>query len=328
MAKNPYTVLGVSPTADDDAVRAAFRKLAKKYHPDRNPGDKEAEERFKEASAAFDVVGDPETRKKFDRGEIDESGRSAGPFRNGQRGGFQGSYPGGGEGPWGRTASSSAGGASFDDLSDIFSDIFGGRRSGGQGGGQAGASGGGFQAGPVPRGRDARYRLEIDFLEAVNGGAKRVTMPDGRVLDIIIPAGLEDGQTLRLKGQGEASGYQGGLPGDVYVETTVRPHAEFERDGADIRSEVAISLKEAVLGGKITVRTISGDVALAVPKWTSSGAVLRLKGRGGPNGKGGRGDHYVRLKIALPEGGDTALEDFVKTWPAEDVRVRKTSADA
>ncbi|MEM9705078.1 MAG: J domain-containing protein [Pseudomonadota bacterium] len=291
MAKNPYQVLGVSTSAGESDVRAAFRKLAKQYHPDRNPGDRKAEDKFKEISAAFDILGDPERRAKFDRGEIDADGRERAynPFN-------------GGKGP--RSAGGGAGpgaGAPFDDLGDIFADLFGNRR------------------GNAMRGRDLRYRLEVDFLDAARGAKKRVTMPDGRKLEITVPPGLDDGQTLRLRGQGEPGA--GGAPaGDVYVEAKIKPHPYFQRDGADIHVETPISLKEAVLGGKITAPTIHGDVTVTVPKYSSSGVVLRLKGRGVADGKNGgeAGDQYVKLKIVLPEGGDAALDEFIENWDPVD----------
>ncbi len=318
MARNPYIVLGLSPTASDSDIRAAFRKLAKQYHPDRNPDDKKSEDKFKEVSGAFDVIGDPERRKKFDRGEIDEEGREkahpygqwsnrqgpGGPSAGHTGGAFRGGFDPGGPGA----------GASFEDLSDIFSDLFGAR------GGRPNPG-----AKPQSRGRDVRYRLEVDFLDAALGAKKRVTMPDGRTLDLAVPAGLEDGQTLRLKGQGEKGA---GGAGDVYVDIKVLPHKRFERRGDDIHVELPISLKEAVLGGKITAPTIAGEVALTVPKNASSGTTLRLRGRGVAKGKSApAGDQYVRLKIVLPEGGDKELENFIKSWRGADAPARKDFAD-
>lgn len=284
MARDPYQVLGVAPTAADADIRAAFRKLAKEHHPDRNKGDKKAEERFKEISGAFDILGDADRRKKFDRGEIDADGRErAAQFHHR---------------PWPGAAGAAGPGREGDDLSDIFADLFGAR--GGRGFGGAGL-----------KGRDVKYKVEVDFVEAARGAKKRVAMPDGRTLDIAVPAGIEDGQTLRLKGQGEPA--PGGA-GDAHVEVAVLPHPLFTRDGLDIHMEAAISLKEAVLGGKITVPTISGDVAVQVPRWSSSGATLRLKGRGVALGTASVGDQYVKLKIVLPDGGDRALEEFVRSW--------------
>jgi len=304
LARNPYAVLGLAPTASDADIRAAFRKLAKQYHPDRNPDDKRAEDKFKEVSAAFDVIGDPDRRKKFDRGEIDEEGRErVHPF--GQWSTRRGS-PGGGHAPGGGPGGGPGAGASFEDLSDIFSDLFGGRK----------------QHARPSRGRDLRYRLEVDFLDATAGAKKRVTMPDGRTLDLAIPAGIEDGQTLRLKGQGER-GPAGA--GDVYVEIKVKHHRIFERKGDDIYIEAPISLKEAVLGGKITVPTIAGDVSVMAPKNASSGTVLRLRGRGVAK-KGAKdlaGDQFVKLKIVLPEDGDKELEEFVRRWKGADAPTRK-----
>jgi DnaJ-class molecular chaperone len=310
--------LGVVPSATDAEIRAAFRTLAKKYHPDRNRDDAKAEDKFKEVSAAFDIVGDSDRRKKYDRGELDEEGRDRPQYRQwagpgaGQGGGGaagSGAYGPGGPGYTGGFANK----GDFDDLGDIFADLFGRGRA-------AGASGG-----PAPgamRGRDVKYRLEVDFLDAARGAKKRVTMPDGRSLDINIPAGLDDGQTLRLRGQGEA-GVSGGPAGDVYVDIGVKPHAVFERDGDDITIEAPITLKEAVLGGKITAPTIGGDVAITVPKNSSSGAVLRLKGRGLKRDGKPAGDQYVKLKIVLPEGGDKELEDFVRQWSGADQTPRK-----
>lgn len=303
-------MLSVQPTASDAEIRAAFRKLAKQYHPDRNKDDKKAEEKFKEVSGAFDIIGDADRRKKYDRGELDEQGRERPQYRQWTGPGAQG--PGaqgqGAQGPGGPFGPGYAGGfankGDFDDLGDIFADLFGRGRT-------AGASGG---PGPgAMRGRDIKYRLDVDFLDAAKGAKKRVVMADGRTLDVNIPAGVEDGQTLRLRGQGEA-GVSGGPAGDVYVDIAVKSHPLFERDGDDIHIEAPITLKEAVLGGKITAPTIAGEVAISVPKNSSSGAVLRLKGRGVARDGKPAGDQYVKLKIVLPEGGDRELEDFVRGW--------------
>ena len=318
LAKNPYIVLGLAPTATDAEIRAAFRKLAKKYHPDRNPDDKKAEDKFKDISAAFDIIGDPDKRKKYDRGELDDDGRERpNPFHQwtqrgpgaGQQGYRPGSGYGGGYG--GGQAGGPGAGASFEDIGDIFSDLFGARRQSGAHRQHAGAQ----------KGRDVRYRLDVEFIDAALGAKRRVTMPDGRTLDLAIPSGLEDGQTLRLRGQGE-KGPAGN--GDVYVDVTVKPHAIFERKGNDVHIEAPITLKEAVLGGKITVPTIAGDVSVGVPKNSSSGTVLRLRGRGIAKGKNGvAGDQYVKVKIVLPEGGDEALEEFVKNWDGADAKARE-----
>lgn len=328
MTRNPYSVLGVAPSASDADIRAAFRTLAKKYHPDRNKDDKKAEEKFKEISAAFDIIGDADRRKKYDRGEIDEGGKERPHYQYRQWTGGPG-----GSGAQGSGAGYSGGFANkgdFDDLSDIFADLFGRGRTAGTGGAGGGYAGGfpGGGAGPgALRGRDVKYRLEVDFLDAARGAKKRVTMPDGKALDITIPAGMANGQTLRLRGQGEP-GVSGGPSGDVHVEIAVKPHPLFEREGDDIHIEAPITLKEAVLGGKITAPTIAGEVSISVPKNSSSGAVLRLKGRGVAREGAPAGDQYVKLKIVLPEGGDAELEEFVRRWSGADQTPRKHFAGA
>lgn len=289
MARDPYIVLGVERGADADRIRSAYRKLAKENHPDRNPGDDRAEERFKEASAAFGILGDKDKRARFDRGEIDADGRPKAPeFEGFRRGGPQG--PGGyGDDPFG--------GGAPDGFGDIFADLFGGGR----------------RRDAPRRGRDVKTRLSVDFLDAVRGATRRVGV-DGRTLDLAIPAGVKTGQTLRLKGQGEP-GALGGPAGDVYVDVTVKDHPTFARDGDDVRMELPISLREAVLGAKVKVSTPTGEVVVSTPKNASSGVTLRLAGRGVQK-KDAPGALYVRLKIVLPPGGDPDLEAFVKSWSA------------
>ncbi len=298
MANDPYQELGVSRTADADALRKSFRKLAKELHPDRNPGDAKAEERFKRVAAAFDLLGDPEKRARFDRGEIDSDGReiTRGFDPRGAGGGFGGGGPGGGFG------------ARFEgaDLDDILGEMFG---RGGNGGGVHGG-----RAGFSPRGQDVRSKLEIDLEEAIRGGAKRVAFPDGRQIDVTIPKGAYDGQTLRLKGQGRPGRGGASTAGDALIELAVRPHPVFHAApdlgaGADLRMDLPVSLPDAVLGAKVAAPTPDGEVQLTVKPRTSSGAVLRLKGRGGVDGATGRrGDLFARLLIVLPEGDDPELE--------------------
>lgn len=292
MAEDPYKVLGVQRDAADDDIRRAYRKLAKELHPDLNPSNRAAaEERFKKVSAAYEIVGDATKRGQYDRGEIDANGE--------QRRTYQRAHSGGG--PFGGRAGGTRPGEESG-FSDIFSDLFGAGRRG------EGASGFGM------RGRDVRYTLEVDFLEAATGAKKRVTMPDSGVLDITVPEGVADGQTLRLKGQGSPSP-RGSEAGDALVEIKVRQHALFKRSGDDILLEVPITIDEAVLGAKIEVQTISGRVQVAMPKGTSSGRVFRLKGKGVRNTTtGNTGDQLVSVRIVLPETIDSELSYFMQEW--------------
>ncbi|MGE0256745.1 MAG: DnaJ C-terminal domain-containing protein [Alphaproteobacteria bacterium] len=292
-----YGVLGVKRDASADDIRKAWRKLAKTLHPDLNPGDKGAEDRFKRAQGAFDILGDPDKRGRYDRGEIDASGAER-PERQ-----FYRRYADAGAGQEYR---SHAGFADFGDMGDVFADLF--RHAGAQGGGPRGAHG------PFP-GRDLHYQLEVEFLDAANGAKRRITMPDGRSLDLSIPAGMRDGQTLRLAGQG-MPGFDGGKAGDALVEVHVRPHPLFRRDGDDIHVELPVTLGEAVLGGKVRVPTIGGDVTLTVPSGAGSGTRLRLGGRGVARPGGGRGDQVVTLKVVLPERPDEELKQFLAGWQA------------
>lgn len=291
MADDPYEVLGVPRSATDDQIRKAYLKLVKELHPDVNPS-KDAEERFKKVTAAHDILGDADRRRQFDAGEIDASGEPRRPTWQTYSAGA------GAGGARGRS------GPIFEDFGDMFSDIF---SSVGRGGG---ARAGGF----AMRGRDVRYTLDVDFLEAVQGAKKRVTLPDNGVLDLTVPAGVADGQVLRLRGRGEP-GVSGGETGDALVEIHVRPSREFRREGDDILIELPITIDEAVLGGKVEVPTVSGRVQLTIPKGTSSGQVLRLKGKGVRNATtGATGDQLVTVKIVLPETIDDSLSYFLSEW--------------
>jgi DnaJ-class molecular chaperone len=298
--KDPYEVLGVPRTASDDEIRKAFRKLAKKHHPDLNPGDKAAEARFKEITQANDLLSDAEKRRRFDAGEIDASGQEMPPrgFYRDQAGGMGGAK-----------YRRSGGQEEFVDMGGIFSEMFGQRR--GYGAGAGGAEGfEGFDMSGLP----VTYTLAVPFLVAARGGRQRVNLPNGRTLDIDIPEGAVDGQTLRLKGQG-MPGSKRRPAGDAYVEIRVQPHAFFEARDNDIHVELPVTLAEAVLGGKVRVPTVGGPVMLNVPAGSNTGASLRLKGRGLLDRKSGqRGDQYVKLKVVLPDQPDDKLKEFLQSW--------------
>lgn len=297
---DPYETLGVPRDASQADIRKAYRRLAKKYHPDLNPGDAEAEKTFKEISAANTIVGDETQRARYDRGEIDETGAERPPQRS-YRSYAEEDEPGFQYYRWGQPEGS-------DDFGDIFADLFG--RAG------AGAGGEGARRGFSARGGNVSYTMTVDFLEAVNGAKKSVTMPDGKQLSITVPAGLKDGQTLRLRGQGRP-GLGGGEPGDAMVTVNVRDHPAFARDGDTIRSRLDITLGEALSGAKVRVETVSGAVNVSVPKNGSSGDTLRLRGKGAMNrATGKRGDHLVELRIKLPPGADDELRTFIAEWEA------------
>ena len=306
---DPYRVLNVSRSADQAAIKQAYRKLAKILHPDRNPGNARAEQRFKEVSQAYDLLSDPAKRARFDRGEIDADGR---PRREFGFGGFGQGFGGQQGAPRGAPES-------------LFEKMFGGAFARGFAGAQPGARGGDgafeellrgqARAGGAPRqklrGADRRYRLEVEFLDAVRGGRQRLALDDGRTIEVDVPAGCESGKTLRLKGQGAASPL-GGPAGDALVRIEVRPHPQFGREGQDIHVEVPIALSAAVLGAQIAVPTLDGPVRLTVPPGANGGRMLRLKGRGIARPDGGRGDQYVRLLVTLPEPADAELEDWAR----------------
>lgn len=311
MSTDPYDVLGVKKTATQDEIKAAYRKLAKKLHPDLHPGDAAKVAEFQAVAAANDLLGDPEKRRRFDAGEIDASGHEH-PERQ-----YYHQYAGQDAG---RRYDPGAGSGDFGDESDLFSDLFG--RHWQRGRGQYRQE---FHA-PGP---DLRYHLDVDFLDAARGSKRSVTMPDGKTIEITVPPGLKDGQTLRLRGKG-GPGVGQGPAGDAFVTIGVRPHTVFMRDGDTIEVELPITFDEAVLGAKVDVPTISGPVSMTIPRGVSSGHRLRLKGKGIKPRNGPAGDQIVRLRIVLPDKIDGQMEDLARQWrdqarfdPRKDLR-RKT----
>ncbi len=297
MPNDPYDALGLTKDATAADIKKAYRKLARTSHPDLHPDDTGAEARFKAISAAYDILKDPETRARFDAGEIDGRGAER-PQRQ--------YYRDFAEGP-DNTYQQNRGFGQNADPEDIFAEILRNRArtSGGDRFGERG-----FSA-PGP---DARYTLEVPFLDAVRGSETRITLPDGHTLAVKIPQGTEDGQTLRLRGKG-APGYGGGPSGDALITVLVRPHAVFSRDGDDILVTLPITIDEAVLGGKVTAPTIDGAVGLTIPPGASSGRVLRLRGRGvARTGQKAKGDQKVELKIVAPPDPDAGLRDFLTEW--------------
>jgi DnaJ-class molecular chaperone len=296
MPDDPYETLGLEKTATADDIKKAYRKLVRTSHPDLHPDDEGAEARFKAISAAYEILKDPETRTRFDAGEIDGLGQER-PQRRYYRDfadAADNAYrQGRGFGP-------------DADPADIFAEILRNR---------ARASAGDFgEGGFSAAGRDARYTLEVPFLDAVRGSETRITLPDGQALAVKIPRGTEDGQTLRLRGKG-APGLGGGPAGDALITIFVRPHPVFRRDGDDIVLTLPITIDEAILGAKVTAPTIDGPVSLTVPPGASSGRVLRLRGRGvGHAGSKTTGDQRVELKIVAPPEPDAGLRDFLAEW--------------
>lgn len=271
--KNPYEVLGVTPTASQADIKSAYRTLAKELHPDMNPGDTIVEQRFKEVTAAYELLSNEEKRAQFDRGEINADGspRMDGMFRQAH------------------------GGAAGSDFEDLVADLFGRRRRPRQ-----------------TKGKSVTYSVSVPFLDAARGGVQRVRLHDGKTIEVNIPPATGDGDSLRLKGQG-MPGDGGGPNGDAFVEVQVDPHPYFVRDDLDIRIDVPVTLSEAVLGAKVNIPTVHGTVSVAVPEGSSSGRILRLKGRGLKKG-GQAGDEFVRLMIHLPEETDSKLKEFVRSW--------------
>jgi len=312
--RDPYEVLGVPRSASAAAIKSAFRKLAKKHHPDSNKGDPKAAERFAEINTANEILGDEDKRKQFDRGEIDADGKPR--FQGFGGGGFGGGDPRGRAGPGGfesytfRSGAGGPGGAGGGSFEDILNSMFGGAA------GRAARGGGGgnhfeFDTGGIGLDLDVNAALTVSLEDAVNGAEKRVRLPSGKELNVKIPPGVSAGQQIRLKGQGETA--QGHRPGDVLITVSIAPHAFFKVDGSDLRVDLPITLYEAVLGGKVRVPTLGGAVELSVPKNTSSGRTFRLKGKGLPK-SGGSGDLFVTTKIILPDGNDSDLEQLMQKW--------------
>lgn len=288
--RNPYDILGVSRSADAQEIKKSYRKLAKELHPDLHPGDGEVENRFKEVSAAYKILGDKDLKARFDSGKIDADGNQRAPhfdFAHGRGGGRGFGFSG-------------TGGLNAEDIFGEFGDFFDNLRSGRR------------RAGPR-KGADRSYKIAVDFLDAARGLTRRINMPGGKTLDIAIPAGIDDGKQIRLRGQGDA-GSQGGPAGDALIEVEVKAHTYFRRDGTDIRLDLPITLGEAVLGAKIQVPTITGPVTMTIPKNANTGRTLRLKGKGIKRADGGAGDQYITLQVMLPEKSDAALRDLVETW--------------
>lgn len=298
--RNPYEVLGVASTASSAEIQSAYRKLAKKLHPDLNPGDKAAEDKFKEVAGAYDLLSDADKRKRFDAGEIDASGAER-PQHHYYRDFASADH--------GNPYADASGFADFADEDDAFAELL--RRS--------------QRARANRRGQDLHYHLAIDLVDSITGATKRLTLPDGGTIDVTIPPGLTDGQTLRLKGKG-APGFGKGEPGDALIEVEVRPDRRFTRDGDDITYELPVSLTEAVLGGQVRVPTPTGDVTMSVPKGSNTGTKLRLRGKGVPRRGGGQGDQFVMLKVVLPKTPDPELEAFLSSWKDKDYDPREGRA--
>jgi DnaJ-class molecular chaperone len=307
--RDPYQVLGVTPGTSQDEVKKAYHRLAKLYHPDRNPGDKKAESKLKEANAAYAIVGDKTQRARFDSGEIDANGQEKVFNYNQYR-------------PHTNTKQRGAGAKRFFDESDftaedIINDLFGGGKRKKSGfGGFAGMGMGGESGDDALRpGKDVNYTLKLPFVEATLGGKRSIQLAGGKEVSLTVPPGTEDGTKLRLKGQG-VSARGGGPLGDAFITISVEPHDLFKREGDNIACDVPVGLNEAVLGATIRVPTLTGLVDIKVPPGSNTGTVLRLRGKGVPKADGSAGDQYVRLRVELPDKPDDGLINFLRSWSA------------
>jgi len=306
--RDPYEVLGVPRSANAAAIKSAFRKLAKKYHPDANKNDPKAAARFAELNSANEIIGDADKRKQFDRGEIDAEGK---PRFQGFPGGGAGARAGGFETHTFRTGPGAGAGFGGGGFEDILNSMFGAAARGGR----AGAGGGGarfeFDPGTMAMDLDLSVAMTVSLEEAAKGAEKRVRLPTGKELNVKIPPGVVAGQQIRLKGQGETA--PGHPPGDLLITVSIAPHPFFKVEGSDLRLDLPITLYEAVLGGKIRVPTLGSAVELSIPKNTSSGRTFRLKGKGLPKA-GGNGDLFVTTRIMLPDGNNAELEALMQKW--------------
>lgn len=319
MAKDLYSVLGVARTAAADDIKSAYRKLAKKYHPDQNKDSAAAQEKFKSITAAYDILGDADKRKQYDAGAIDADGNKRSTFS-------EGFGAGGGRGEQRRSGNWSFDGGSPE---DIFQDLFGnfGSRFGGGGPGGQREQPRGFQPGGGAGrsgGKDVKYEITVDFLDAALGAEKKLALQGSKTLSVKIPAGIKDGQQVRLTGQGETGSF-GGKAGDALITVHVRDHDVFTRDGNNIRMTQDIDLDVAVLGGKVTIQTISGSVAVTVAPGTTSGKTIRLRGKGIAPKSGAAGDQLVTFAIAIPSD-DEALKKAIQSWAKTTKRAKHAAA--
>ena len=307
---DPYSILGVARSATEKDIKSAYRKLAKELHPDRNQDNPKASERFAEVTNAYDLLSDKDKRARFDRGEIDAEGNPTAPFGFGGAGGGGGGFGGRGFGQQGGSRHDGGfegAGPEGIDLGDIFEGLFGGGRGGSPGGGGGFAGG---RRGPAPKGANVTYRLQVPFVDAATRAPQRITLSGGKTIDLKLPAGVEDGQQVRLGGKGEQG--PGGF-GDAIITIEIQRHAFFERDGDNIRIDLPITLDEAVNGAKVRVPTVDGAVMLTVAPGSSSGKTLRLKGKGFTRKDGERGDQLVTLQIDIP-ADDTDLKARLAGW--------------
>ncbi|MFM2300796.1 MAG: hypothetical protein RLZZ84_532 [Pseudomonadota bacterium] len=305
---DPYSILGVARNASEKDIKSAYRKLAKELHPDRNTDNPNASERFSEVTRAYDLLSDKDKRARFDRGEIDIDGNPSMGFGYGGGAGPGGGFGGGAHRGFRADGYEGFGGEGID-LGDIFEGLFGGR----------GGAGGGGRGRAAPRGANVQYKLNVSLPDAALLAAQRITLADGKTIDLKLPAGVEDGTQMRLAGKGEAGP---GGNGDALVTIQLQPHPFFRRDGDNIRVDLPLSLDEAVHGAKVKVPTVDGAVMLTIAPGTSSGKTLRLKGKGFTRKDGARGDQLITIELQLPESDDDLIRRLEGWRDPRNVRAR------